>query len=125
MGGRGTYAAGRNVPFIYKTVGLFHGIKVLEGTGPQHGLPEEAHDSKAYAKLAKDGNLRKLRFYDDEKYLTTEIEYHPKPELTGHWKHVYHIHFYNRGFKRSMGRLLTPDEIKRYQPFFTVPGAFQ
>ena len=32
MGGRGTYASGRNVPFVYKTVGLFHGVKVLEGT---------------------------------------------------------------------------------------------
>jgi hypothetical protein len=33
MGGRHTYAAGRNLPFTYRTVGLFHGIKVLEGTG--------------------------------------------------------------------------------------------
>ncbi len=33
MGGRHTYAAGNNVPFTYKTVGIFHGIKVLEGIG--------------------------------------------------------------------------------------------
>lgn len=43
MGGRNTYAAGKNAPFTYKTVGIFHGIKVLEGLGGKHGLPEEGH----------------------------------------------------------------------------------
>jgi len=43
MGGRNTYAAGKNAPFTYKTVGFFHGIKVLEGLGGKHNLPEEAH----------------------------------------------------------------------------------
>ena len=55
MGGRNTYAAGKDVPFTYKTAGFFHGVKVLEGIGGKHNLPEEAHSSTAYAKLFKDG----------------------------------------------------------------------
>lgn len=125
MGGRGTYASGRNVPFVYKTVGLFHGVKVLEGTEGKHGLPEEAHTSEAYVKLARDGNLLMLRFYDKDKFLTTEIGFHPEPKLTGHHRPVYHIHFYDRDFKRTEPRLLIPEEIKKYERFFTVKGAFQ
>ena len=125
MGGRNTFAAGRDVPFVYKTVGVFHGVKVLEGTGDRHNLPEEAHSSEAYAKLAGDGNLVMLRFYDKDKFLTTEIGYHPEPELTGHRRRVYHIHFYDRQFHRTPARLLTPEEIKKYEKYFTVKGAFQ
>ena len=125
MGGRNTYAAGKDAPFTYKTVGFFHGIKVLEGIGGKHNLPEEAHSSLAYAKLFKDGNLNKLRFYDTDKFLTTEIEYHPNPELTGHRRPVYHIHFYTHDFKRSPGRMLAPWEIEKFAKFFTVKGAFK
>jgi hypothetical protein len=66
MGGRDAYAAGKGVPFTYKTVGIFHGVKVLDGLGKLHNLPEEAHSSPAYAKLFKDGNLQMLRFYDKQ-----------------------------------------------------------
>lgn len=31
MGGRGTFAVGRNVDFTYKTVGTIEGVKILEG----------------------------------------------------------------------------------------------
>ena len=51
MGGRGTFAAGRNVDFTYKTVGTIEGVKVLEGMYGKHALPEESHSSKAYIKL--------------------------------------------------------------------------
>ena len=125
MGGRGTYAAGRDVPFVYKTVGLFHGIKVLEGSGGRHGLPEEAHSSTAYAKLAKDGNLLMLRFYDKDKFLTMDIGYHAEPALTGHYKRVYHIHAYDRQFNRTPARLMTPEEIALYGKYCTVKGAFR
>ena len=125
MGGRKTYAAGRDVPFVYKTVGTFHGIKVLEGTGHRHGLPEEAHTSAAYVKLAHDGNLLMLRLYDKDKFLTTEIGFHSEPKLTGHYRPVYHIHFYDREFHRTKPRLLTPEEIEQYKPFFTVKGALR
>ncbi len=123
MGGRGTYAAGNNVPFTYKTVGIFHGIKVLEGVGDKHNLPEEAHTSLAYAKLYKDGNLQMLRFYDKDKFLVLEIGYHPEPNLTGHGRHVYHIHEYSRDdFKNRPQRLFTQEDVVRFGKYLTVKG---
>ena len=125
MGGRNTYAAGKNVPFTYRTVGSFHGVKVLEGIGGKHNLPEEAHASEAYVKLNPDGSLNMIRFYDKDKYLVAEIGYHRVPQLTGHYEPTYHIHFYSRDFVRTPERLLTEDEIKRYERFFTVKGHFK
>jgi len=123
MGGRGTYAAGNvNTPFTYKTVGMFHGIKVLEGMGGRHALPEEAHSSAAYVKLFKDGNLQMLRFYDKDKYLALEIGYHREPKLTGHNNEVYHIHTYTHDFKRSDARFLTADEVSKYGKYLTMEG---
>ena len=123
MGGRHTYAAGNNVPFTYKTVGIFHGIKVLEGIGGKHGLPEEAHSSMAYAKLHKDGNLQMLRFYDKDKFLVLEIGYHPEPSLTGHHEHVYHIHEYKRdNFDDRPPRLFTAEDIEKFGKYLTVKG---
>lgn len=129
MGGRGTYAAGNaNTPFTYKTVGRFHGIKVLQGLDEsgKHNLPEEAHSSEAYAKLFKDGNLQMLRFYDKDKYLVLEIGFHPEPGLTGHRKHVYHIHEYGRdNFGSRPPRLFTPDDVKRYGKYLTKEGCLK
>ena len=39
MGGRGTFAAGKIVPYTYETVGKIHDIKILKGTNGKHGLP--------------------------------------------------------------------------------------
>lgn len=126
MGGRGTYASGNaNTPFRYKSVGRFHGIKVLEGIGSLNKLPEESHSSMAYAKLLDDGNLQMLRFYDKDKYLVLEIGYHPEFKLTGHFKPVYHIHEYTRNFTRTKARLLRADEIEKYKKFLTVEGHLQ
>jgi len=124
MGGRGTYAAGNmSHPFTYKTVGRFHGIKVLEGLGNKHNLPEEAHSSAAYAKLYKDGNLQMLRFYDKYKYLVMEIGFHIEPKLTGHHRPVYHIHVYSRdNFTQREPRLFTPEDIKNYGRYLTMEG---
>lgn len=124
MGGRHTYAAGKmDTPFTYKTVGMFHGIKVLEGLGGKHNLPEEAHTSSAYAKLCKDGNLQMLRFYDKDKYLVLEIGFHPESSLTGHRRPVYHIHEYSRdNFDHRPPRLFTQDDIKKYGKYLTVEG---
>ena len=123
MGGRGTYAAGVNAPFTYKTVGRFHGIKVLEGLGGKHNLPEEAHSSEAYARLFKDGNLQMLRFYDKDKYLVMEIGFHPEPELTGHHNPVYHIHEYSRNnFDNRPPRLFTEEDVKKYGKYLTKEG---
>lgn len=124
MGGRGTYAAGKkDEPFIYKTVGYFQGIKVLEGTGGKHNLPEEAHTSLAYAKRYRDGNLQMLRFYDEEHYLVLEIGYHREPALTVHNEYVYHIHEYQRDhFTDRSPRLFTDEDIKKYGKYLTQEG---
>ena len=55
MGGRGSYAAGNNVEYTYKTVGMVDGVKILQGIGNKHGLPESSHSSEAYIKLKPDG----------------------------------------------------------------------
>ena len=122
MGGRGTYAAGLDVPFRWKTVGYFRGVKVLEGTGGIHKLPEEAHSSEAYAQLYPDGNLQALRFYDKDRYLVLEIGYHPEPDLTGHRRHVYHIHEYGRDFSSRGKRLFTQEDLAKYGKYLTVKG---
>jgi hypothetical protein len=122
MGGRNTYAAGRNAKFTYKTVGRFRGIKVLEGMNGKHNLPEEAHTSKAYVKLFKDGNLQMLRRYDNDHFLVREIGYHPEPSLTGHHNPVYHIHEYSRDFKQRPPRLFSQEDVKKYGKYLTVEG---
>jgi len=122
MGGRNTYAAGRNAKFTYKTVGRFRGIKVLEGMNGKHNLPEEAHTSKAYVKLFKDGNLQMLRIYDNDHFLVREIGYHPEPSLTGHHNPVYHIHEYSRDFKQRPPRLFSQEDVKKYGKYLTVEG---
>ena len=122
MGGRHTFASGNQVPFRWKTVGLFQGVKVLEGTGGLHKLPEEAHSSDAYVQLFPDGNMQMLRFYDKDHFLTVEIGFHPEPKLTGHRRHVYHIHEYGRDFTSRSIRLFTPEDLVKYGKYLTVKG---
>lgn len=119
MGGRGTFAAGKSVPFTYKTVGYIDGVKVLQGLPGYKGLPVEAHSSVAYIQLHPDGTFRMLREFDNEHYLIREIAYHPEPDLAGHHKPVLHIHTYQRDdFKNRKGRLLTEAEKSKYKRFF-------
>lgn len=125
MGGRNTYAAGRNVPFAFKTVGLFQDVKVLQGVGGRHNLPEEAHSSGAYAKLFKDGNPQMLRFYGKDRHLRLEIGFHAEPGLTGHRGFVYHVHEYGSDFSRSKPRFLTQEEIRKYGKYLTRKGSFR
>ena len=66
MGGRGSYAAGNNVEYTYKTVGMVDGVKILQGIGNKHGLPESSHSSEAYIKLKPDGTFHEMRFYNKE-----------------------------------------------------------
>ena len=40
MGGRGTFAKGNNVPYVYKTVGEIEGVSVSEGRNVAKGLSE-------------------------------------------------------------------------------------
>ncbi len=111
MGGNGTFAAGKVVPFLYKTVGKVDGIKVLQGTGGLHNLPEESHSSKAYIKLRPDGNFSMLRFYGQDHRAKLEIAYHREPKLDPTGKPVLHYHAYPDGIKsrtpaRKAGRKL-------------------
>lgn len=119
MGGRGTYALGKNVPYTYETVGYIDGIKVLQGLPGHKGLPVEAHSSTAYIQLYPDGTFHMLREFDKEHYLVREIAYHPEPKLSGNHDPVLHIHEYQRdNFINRPGRLLTDDEKKKYKRFF-------
>lgn len=120
MGGRGTFAAHKNVEFTYKTVGFIDDVKVLQGLNGKHGLPEESHESSAYIKLKADGTFHEMRIYDKEHYLVKEIAYHPEPSLNnGNRKdNVLHIHEYHRdNFKDRKPRLPTSEEIEMYRKY--------
>ena len=120
MGRRGTFAAGKNVDYTYKTVDYIEGVKVLQGLNGKHGLPESSHSNNAYIKLKPDGTFHEMRIYDDNHALIMEIAYHPEKSLTGN-NHtpVLHYHTYDErfsknatsSFTRSPARLL-PDEMK-------------
>lgn len=120
MGGRGTYAAGNNVPYTYKTVDKIEGVKVLQGINGKHDLPVEAHSSEAYIQLYPDGNFKMLRFFDKEHYLIFEVAYHPEPKLDKSRKPILHIHEYperNNFTKRTL-RLMTEKEYKVFKKYF-------
>lgn len=127
MGGRGTYAVGKQVPYTYKTVGKIEGVKVLEGIAGKHGLPETAHHSNAYIKLNPNGAFREMRFYDNQHILYMEIAYHPEKTLTGN-QHIpiLHYHLYDNrfsanktgAFKRTKAQLLTEEMKKKYKKYF-------
>ncbi len=112
MGGRGTYAAGNNVPFTYQTVGKVNGIKVLQGIGGKHGLPEEAHTSSAYISLHHDGRVKQLRLYNSNLTAKADIEY-----SVHQGKFSLHAHDYVGGVRQS-ARSLTSQEKKEYMKFF-------
>ena len=121
MGGRGTFAVGNAVPYVYETTGTIEGVKVLQGVNGKHGLPEESHSSKAYIKLKPDGTFHEMRIYDKNHYLVKEIAYHPEPSLNNgnRSENVLHIHEYKRdNFKDRSPRLLTHAEIKKYRKYF-------
>ena len=98
MGGRGTFAAENPVPYSYQAVGVLEGVKVLEGIGGKHGLPESAHSGNAYIKLNADGTFREMRFYDRQKRLYLEIGYHPEKRLGSPGKPILHYHTYAPDF---------------------------
>ena len=119
MGGRGTFASGKNVAYTYETVDKIEGVKVLRGINGKHSLPEEAHSSLAYIKLKPNGTFHEMRIYDKEHYLVAEIAYHPKHKLTGNYQPVLHIHEYKRNnFLDRPPRLLTDEEYKKYKKYF-------
>ena len=118
MGGRGTFAAGNIVAYVYTTTGKIEGVKVLSGINGKHGLPEEAHSSRAYIKLKPDGTFHEIRIYDKDHYLRYEIAYHPEPNLDPSRKPVLHYHRYDRDFKRSNARRLSEKAVNRFRKYF-------
>ena len=118
MGGRGTFAAGNIVAYTYGTNGKIAGVKVLIGLNGKHGLPEEAHSSRAYIKLKPDGTFHEMRFYDKDHYLRYEIAYHPEPKLDSSRKPVLHYHSYDRNFNRSNAKRLTDKVKHRFSKYF-------
>lgn len=78
MGGRGTYASGKSVSHVYKTVNKIEGIKVLEplDSKKSFSMPAEAHSSLGYITLDKTGTFRQYREYNTQHLPTFEIGYH-------------------------------------------------
>ena len=135
MGGRGTFADGKNVAYTYEVDttfspdGTINGVKILkgvEGSG-KHGLPESSHSSNAYIKLKPDGTFHEMRIYDNNHVLTLEIAYHYEKTLTGN-NHipVLHYHTYDERFSknatgpftRSSAKLLTDEMKNEYKKYF-------
>ncbi len=120
MGGRGTFAVGKDVNCTYKTVDIIDGIKVLKGIGQVHNLPEESHSSNAYLKVDGQGNFIRYREYNSDKTTHFDIDYHKEPRITGNkTEKVFHIHFYDKnGVRDVIGRRLTREEFELYKKYF-------
>lgn len=117
MGGRGTFAAGNIVDYVYKTVDKIEGVKVLAGLNGKHGLPEEAHSSNAYIKLKPDGTFHEMRIYDKDHYLIFELAYHPEPKVDPSRNPVLHYHLYNRNFERTNALKATKSMKKHFKKY--------
>ena len=96
MGGRGTFAAGKNVAYTYETVDKIDGVKVLKPMDSTKSLklPEEAHSSSSYVLLDKDGVFHQYREYNDNHEVVLEIGYHNEKSL-GHGD-ILHIHIHQK-----------------------------
>lgn len=118
MGGRGTFAAGRDEPFTYETVNTIHGIKVLKGLNGKHALPEESHTSSAYIKLRENGTFHEMRIYGDNHEAVLDIAYHPEKNIDPSRKPVLHIHRYKPNFDREKAAPITKEIYEKYSKFF-------
>lgn len=125
MGGRGTFAAGKNVAYRYKTVGMIDGVKVLQPTDNRKSLklPEESHTAgNRYILLNKKGIFHQYREYDKNHKVILEIGYHLESGLGE--GNVLHIHIYHRAgvefhedSKTTEKRKLTRAEYAKYKKF--------
>ena len=127
MGGRGTYAVGRDVEPRWKTIGEIEGVSIVQKINIREGNtpPEESHTSKEYIVLHKDGTFRCYRKYNDDHTAAFDIEYHPEHTLNHSSNPMIHIHFYDNDGKRSPGRLLTEEEYSLIKKFFTRSQAHE
>lgn len=103
MGGRGTYAVGKNVGYTYKTVGEIEGVKVLRPMYSKKSfkLPEESHSSSCYVLIDRNGVFHQMRFYNSKHEAVFEIGYHNEASL-GQGK-ILHVHIYSKPGEISHG----------------------
>jgi hypothetical protein len=122
MGGRGTYASGNNVAYVYKTVDKIDGIKVLEPLDPKKSfsMPAEAHTSMSYIVLDKLGTFRQYREYNEQHLPTFEIGYHFEKGISTHGESVLHYHEYSApGVEyRGKAKPITQELIEKYKKYF-------
>ena len=126
MGGRGTFAAGNNVPYKYETVGYIDGVKILEPIDKKASrrLPEEAHSSQSYIRLDNDGHFYQYREYNEKHELVLEIGYHPENNLSKDKANrpILHAHDYTLSASgkdwRTGARNLTREEFRKYRKYF-------
>ena len=112
MGGRGTFASGKNVPYTYETIGRIENIKILRGLKGVHGLPREEHSSNAYIILHTNGNTKQMRIYNADLTVKKDIEY-----SIHQGKLTFHAHDYVHGI-RQLARFLRPEEKQKYEKYF-------
>lgn len=121
MGGRGTYASGKDVEYTYESIGEIGGIKVLVPIGKGSlSLPEESHSSSSYISLDKNGVFKQLRVYNEKHEAIFEIGYHNEPKLIKGVGKVLHVHIYNKpgeiNHKNATSYLIGPGD-KYYEEY--------
>lgn len=125
MGGRGTFAAGNDVAYNYKTVGKIEGVKILRPIDEtkSYKLPEESHTERnSYVLLDKNGVFHQYREYDENHKVVLEIGYHQEKQLGK--GDVLHIHIHKKagieyhGDQSTEKRKLTRVEYQKYKKFF-------
>lgn len=114
MGGKGTFAVGNSVPFVYETVGRIGNVKIIEkiNKNESRNLPEESHKSKAYILLDKSGVFNKYREYNKKHELLFEIEYG-----IHRGQKSLHYHPYIDG-ERQPAQEISKEQIKKYKKYF-------
>lgn len=124
MGGRGTFAAGNNVKYQYKTVGFIDGIKIITPIDPTKALklPEESHSSIGYVLFDKNGVFHQYREYNEKHEIIMEIGYHHDNKLGK--GDVLHVHIHTNpgidGHKSAKTKILTPSDpiYQKYHNLF-------
>lgn len=117
MGGRGTFAGGKNVGDTYESVWMIEGVKVLQGVNGKHNLPEETHRSKAYILADSNGNFVRYRKFNSDHTSKIDIDYHPEKKRSGNYSPIFHAHEYENGVRAPFGRGLTDSECAKYKKF--------
>lgn len=120
MGGRGTFAAGKNVPYRWETIGYYNGVKMVDLIDKRlaRKLPEESHSSKAYILFDRNGVFHQYREYNDDHTVSFEIGYHVEKNLRPDGQAVLHYHKYTNGFEKRESGLLTDAMYNKYKGLF-------